>query len=1225
MYALAVGASPNSRLSISVSAFSPFALVGSGSAPNGEPHIMTPGPPPNPDTGYFLARPRLDAIADRLFSGMAATLIGSGGYGKSTVLLSWQRRLAQAGVTTALVTFARRDASLSAFVERLSSALHRALPDLGDSAQRVLDSGVTDPVLVARALINELFITTEEHAETLAILLDDLHAVADDVATMVFVGELLREMPPRVRFAIASRRPLTFAPIAKMRNGGKLIEVGERDLSFTADEASELVGDRKRGDDLVTQTAGWTIAVRLGASLAVERGASFDAIFAGVRDHAFDFLAQEVLSDMTVSDRDDLMSLAISPLFDEATAAILLGRNDAAATMEHLISRGVYLEKMSGGWQFHQLFRDFLLRRFRIEAPEKERAKRRRYSEYLRNKGETIEALGQLIEAGDFLEIVEYVHEAMVAIHYSDRLPALFDLLSQVPNSIKRQKPVLYRLHGRALERIGRYDAASEQFAQCYEAATALGDRRTQCMALVERGVASGTFRYQGHGSFLQSESFFREALAIAESPEFDGGQGYRRVVHYLIGIALAARCAYDDAFVHLGIAERLELAEERHSDPIFIGIALAHSWRGNWRKALEYAELAEELFRDSADFHVGFALLLQARAYYVLREDLAHATALAKDAEIRLAATRNEEERTEAIIVQGHCALALDPPNIQLALDLVDALQLSIQQRNPPIRAQYDLLRSEIAFATGDRAASSKSIELAHGIAAKIDDNGILAQVLLARARATDTGDGSIAYEQFAAARHAFQNLGDQHGATVSWIYLEACRSNIDAFGLAELDALLATIENDRLEYALDSAPEASLTVLIRALRFGTSVHRAERFLRGRKPDAVALGNVALDFQAHPEGRISALRMVAEIDPPLAARIAEALAGDSATSVAAFAQTYAGLSRGRIVELMSVDVIGSLRVRFGAMSFDERDSRWTRKKAIELLRFLVLAGTPVSRTTLLEALWPDADSGSEVTLRVTLHSLRRALEPAVDGAGNYIVSTASTIGLRTENIASSDAHRALATLARAKLLFARNAMGEARDLLEIVKIELSKMPKDRNVPRWLGPFVTTWRTSAIEVNRTLARVAIALSDVSGAIASARDAYELDPLDEETVTLLLELYARTNAFDDAKVLFRAFKRRLAEAIGTSPGPQLIALYSRVVSRGSQVSNFGLSDREREVLLLIARGRSNKEIAVHLYLSPFTINNHVARILRKLNVDNRAAAVSVASAYLESVL
>jgi two-component system response regulator DevR len=56
---------------------------------------------------------------------------------------------------------------------------------------------------------------------------------------------------------------------------------------------------------------------------------------------------------------------------------------------------------------------------------------------------------------------------------------------------------------------------------------------------------------------------------------------------------------------------------------------------------------------------------------------------------------------------------------------------------------------------------------------------------------------------------------------------------------------------------------------------------------------------------------------------------------------------------------------------------------------------------------------------------------------------------------------------------------------------------------------------------------------------------------------------------------------------------------------------------GLSDREKEVLLLIARGLTNKEIAAKLFLSPFTARNHVIRILDKLGLSRRAEAAAAA--------
>ncbi len=52
----------------------------------------------------------------------------------------------------------------------------------------------------------------------------------------------------------------------------------------------------------------------------------------------------------------------------------------------------------------------------------------------------------------------------------------------------------------------------------------------------------------------------------------------------------------------------------------------------------------------------------------------------------------------------------------------------------------------------------------------------------------------------------------------------------------------------------------------------------------------------------------------------------------------------------------------------------------------------------------------------------------------------------------------------------------------------------------------------------------------------------------------------------------------------------------------------------LSDREREVLDLIAQGHNNPEIAKRLYLSPKTVRNHVSNILSKLQVADRTQAI-----------
>ena len=59
------------------------------------------------------------------------------------------------------------------------------------------------------------------------------------------------------------------------------------------------------------------------------------------------------------------------------------------------------------------------------------------------------------------------------------------------------------------------------------------------------------------------------------------------------------------------------------------------------------------------------------------------------------------------------------------------------------------------------------------------------------------------------------------------------------------------------------------------------------------------------------------------------------------------------------------------------------------------------------------------------------------------------------------------------------------------------------------------------------------------------------------------------------------------------------------------------SEFGLTTREAEVLLWIARGKANKEISDILLISPRTVNKHLERVFAKLGVENRASAASLA--------
>lgn len=73
----------------------------------------------------------------------------------------------------------------------------------------------------------------------------------------------------------------------------------------------------------------------------------------------------------------------------------------------------------------------------------------------------------------------------------------------------------------------------------------------------------------------------------------------------------------------------------------------------------------------------------------------------------------------------------------------------------------------------------------------------------------------------------------------------------------------------------------------------------------------------------------------------------------------------------------------------------------------------------------------------------------------------------------------------------------------------------------------------------------------------------------------------------------------------------------LALGSPKAAARALETAFGLSTREAEVLEWIARGKSNRDIATILGLSPRTVTKHVEQIFQKLGVENRTAAAVTA--------
>ena len=165
---------------------------------------------------------------------------------------------------------------------------------------------------------------------------------------------------------------------------------------------------------------------------------------------------------------------------------------------------------------------------------------------------------------------------------------------------------------------------------------------------------------------------------------------------------------------------------------------------------------------------------------------------------------------------------------------------------------------------------------------------------------------------------------------------------------------------------------------------------------------------------------------------------------------------------------------------------------------------------------------------------------------------------------------------------------------------------EVDVVLMDIRMPRIDGIGATERLTAAGELPRVIVLTTFDLDEyVLAAIRAGASGFLLkDAPPEEMLAAIRTVHA-----GDA-VIAPSSTRRLLEHLATAlPDP---GASSELDARLDQ-----LTEREREVLVLMARGRSNSEIASELFVGEATVKTHVGRILAKLGARDRVQAVVAA--------
>jgi DNA-binding NarL/FixJ family response regulator len=148
----------------------------------------------------------------------------------------------------------------------------------------------------------------------------------------------------------------------------------------------------------------------------------------------------------------------------------------------------------------------------------------------------------------------------------------------------------------------------------------------------------------------------------------------------------------------------------------------------------------------------------------------------------------------------------------------------------------------------------------------------------------------------------------------------------------------------------------------------------------------------------------------------------------------------------------------------------------------------------------------------------------------------------------------------------------------------------------------------------ALALTRTfephVALVDLFLSDESGAELCA----SIRKSSPSTRVLLISGAGRMSPAAARAAGASGFVSKDLEAAEIAAAVRAVGLGMTMFARKAQQPAPLLTEREREVLDLIAAGSTNREIADRLYLSPHTVKEHTSALYRKLRARNRAEAV-----------
>lgn len=315
-------------------------------------------------------------------------------------------------------------------------------------------------IQLARTAINALATRQEDHF----LFLDDFDRMTgDNCAT--FVNYLIINAPPNLHLVITCQaRPRLPLPYLRLRDA--LVEKSTSALRLQAHDTRKLLSDSNLRRDQISKLhaamEGWVTGVKLGAIGLLNNGASLDDVGMIVEGAKWlsEYIEDNIFNHLPPELRAFLLKCSITERFSAPLAAHLADCADAPRMIQGLSEQNVFVEPLdfTGEWRrLHPVFREFLLRKLRLEGQEQEL--HRSAARFFAAHGPAADGVRHALAGGDTELALDCLETIAMGLAEGARQNTLLQWMALLPPEAVKTRIGLSVAYGWALALSGRPQA----------------------------------------------------------------------------------------------------------------------------------------------------------------------------------------------------------------------------------------------------------------------------------------------------------------------------------------------------------------------------------------------------------------------------------------------------------------------------------------------------------------------------------------------------------------------------------------------------------------------------------------------------------------------------------------------------------------------------------------------------------------------------------------------